>query len=59
MCIRDSQYTDWDILPLAPEQEWQIIAEVVKMYGVEPPADKLVDPGVKEQRGPIKEQIQK
>lgn len=54
-----NQYSDYDILPVAPEQEWQIIAEVVRMYGVEPPADKLVDPGVKEQRGPIREQIQK
>jgi hypothetical protein len=53
------QYSDYDILPVAPEQEWQIIAEVARMYGAEPPADKLVDPGVKEQRGPIREQIQK
>lgn len=54
-----NQYSDYDILPVAPEQEWQIIKEVAAMYGAEPPADKLVDPGVKEQRGPIREQIQK
>lgn len=54
-----NQYSDYDILPLAPEQEWQIINEVLRLYGSEPPADKLVDPGVKEQRVPIKEQIQK
>lgn len=53
-----NQYTDWDILPLAPEQEWQIINEVVRLYGPEPPADKLVDPGIKE-RGMLKDQIQK
>lgn len=53
-----NQYSDWDILPLAPEQEWQIINEVVRLYGPEPPADKLVDPGIKE-RGMLKDQIQK
>lgn len=53
-----AQYTDWDLLPVAPEQEWQIIQEVVKLYIGEPPADKLVDPSVKEQREPIKQQVQ-
>lgn len=43
-------YTDYDILPLAPEQEWTIINQVIQLYGGEPIADKLVDPGVKEER---------
>lgn len=45
-----TQYTDYDILPLAPEQEWTIIQQVIQLYGGEPIADKLVDPGVKEER---------
>lgn len=51
-------YSDWDPLPLTSDHEWQIKNEVVRLYSGEPIADKLVDPGVKEQRIPIKEQMQ-
>jgi hypothetical protein len=52
-------YSDWDILPLSPEQEWSIKGEVIKLYGGEPVADKVVDSGNKEQRGlPLKTQEQ-
>lgn len=54
-----SQYGDYDILPVLPEMEWTIKAEVLKLYGAEPLADKLVDPGVKESKGvPINQQKQ-
>lgn len=54
-----SQYGDYDILPILPEMEFQIKQEVVKMYLGEPVADKLVDPGVKEQRSiPVTQQNQ-
>lgn len=54
-----SQYGDWDVLPLLPEQEWQIKQEVFKLYSVEEVADYLVDPTVKGQQGlPLKQQQQ-
>lgn len=51
-------YDDYTPLPLAADHEWAIVKEVVAMYAQEPVPDKLVDPGVKEQRIPIKEQTQ-
>jgi hypothetical protein len=52
-------YGDWDILPILPEQEFQIKKEVVAMYLGEPVADKVVDPGRAEQKGvPLKQQSQ-
>lgn len=54
-----TQYTDWDVLPLLPEQEWQIIQEVYKIYSTEPMPAKLVDPGLKQEGTPLIQQIQK
>lgn len=45
-----SQYSEYDILPLLPEQEWVIVQEVVKMYSVQPTAGKIVDSTVSEQK---------
>lgn len=53
-----SQYGDWDPLPLAAEMEWQIKQEVYKLYMNEEIPDKLVDPGVKEGKTPLKQQEQ-
>lgn len=54
-----TQYSDWDPLPLGPEQEWQIKAEVLKIYSAEPITDKLVDPGTKEEsKVPTNQQAQ-
>jgi hypothetical protein len=54
-----SQYDDWDILPILPEQEWTVKQEVFKMYSQEPIADKLVDDSVKEQANtPVRQQQQ-
>src|SRR6185312_849940 len=53
-----TQYDDYTPLPINADHEWQIKQEVVKLYGGEPVADKLVDPRVKEQSIPIKEQQQ-
>lgn len=52
------QYSDYDPLPLAPEMEWQIKQEVYKLYMNEEIPDKLVDPGVKEGKTPLKQQEQ-
>jgi hypothetical protein len=54
-----SQYGDWDILPILPEQEWQIKQEVVKLYSGEPIPDKLVDATTKENKNiPVNQQRQ-
>lgn len=53
-----TQYSDYDPLPLPPEMEWPIKQEVYKLYMNEEIPDKLVDPGVKEGRIPIKQQTQ-
>ena len=54
-----SQYDDWDVLPILPEQEWTVKQEVFKMYSQEPIADKLVDDSVKEQKNtPVRQQQQ-
>jgi hypothetical protein len=54
-----SLYGDWDLLPVTPEIEWEIKKQVTQMFALEPPADKLVDPGTKELKGvPVKEQNQ-
>lgn len=51
-------YNDYEPLPITPDHEWAIVKEVVQLYSSEPVPDKLVDPGVKEQRIPIKDQNQ-
>ena len=54
-----SQYGDWDILPLLPEQEIQIKQEVIKLYSGVGVADMVVDATTKQQQNlPIKEQKQ-
>ncbi len=53
-----SQYGDWDPLPLAPEQEWEIKQQVYKLYMNEQIPDKLIDPGVKEGKIPLAAQRQ-
>lgn len=54
-----SQYDDYDILPILPEQEWSIIQEVYKLYSTQPIPDKLVDATVKEDKNvPLKQQSQ-
>lgn len=54
-----SQYGDYDPLPLLPEQEWPVKQQVCAMYGAEMVSDKIVDPGIKEQKGvPINQQTQ-
>lgn len=53
------QYGDFDTLPLLPEQEWQVIQEVVKIYSSQPTAGKVVDATVKEEsKVPIQNQKQ-
>lgn len=44
-------YSDYDILPLPPEYEWQVISEVYKLYSTQPIPDKIVSPTSKEQKG--------
>ena len=54
-----TQYSDFDILPILPEMEWPIKKEVVAMFAGEQVSDKIVDPGVKEQKGiPLPQQAQ-
>lgn len=54
-----TQYSDWDILPLPADMEWDVIQEVYKLFATEPVSDKLVDSEVNEQRNvPVKEQRQ-
>ena len=54
-----SQYGDYDMLPILPEQEWDIKQAVIEMYSKEPIPDKVVDSSVKERKDvPINEQRQ-
>lgn len=54
-----SQYGDYDVLPILPEQEWQVIQEVYKMYSSQVTPDKVVDSTQKEEKGvPIVQQKQ-
>jgi hypothetical protein len=46
-----SMYGDYDPLPILPEQEWQVINEVYKLYATQVVPDKLVDPTVDESKG--------
>jgi hypothetical protein len=43
-----SDYGDYDIIPLPPEFEWDVIKEVYALYTSQPIPDKLVDSTVKE-----------
>ena len=54
-----SNYGDYDVLPIPPEMEWEIVQEVFKMYIQEPIADKVVSATAKEQKNiPIDQQNQ-
>lgn len=54
-----SKYDDYDILPVPPEYEWDIITEVYKMYSTQAIPDKVVDSSSKEEKTvPIREQTQ-
>lgn len=54
-----SQYGDYDILPVLPEWEMDIITTVYKLYSSQPIPDKLIDPTVKENKAvPLKQQRQ-
>lgn len=54
-----SQYGDYDVLPLPPEYEWQVISEVYKMYSTQPLPDKVVDGTVSELKNiPLNQQKQ-
>lgn len=54
-----TQYSDYDPLPILPEQEWQVIQEVYKLYSSQPIPDKVIDATVKELKGlPLKQQQQ-
>jgi len=46
-----SMYGDYEPLPILPEQEWQVINEVYKLYATQVVPDKLVDPTVDESKG--------
>jgi len=45
-----SLYGDYEPLPILPEQEWQVINEVYKIYATQVVPDKLVDPTVDESK---------
>lgn len=54
-----SQYDDYEILPILPEQEWDVKKQVWELYSKEEIADYLVDPSVKEnQKVPPRQQQQ-
>ena len=54
-----SQYGDYDLLPILPEQEWQIKQEVYKLYSTVGIADMLVDSTTKQNQNiPLKDQKQ-
>lgn len=54
-----SQYGDYDVLPVMPEWEMDIVTAVYKLYSSQPIPDKVVDPTVKENKGmPTKQQRQ-
>ena len=46
-----SLYGDYEPLPILPEQEWQVVNEVYKVYATQAIPDKLVDPTVDESKG--------
>lgn len=53
------KYDDYDMLPVPPEYEWDIITEVYKLYTTQPVPDKVVDSTAKEEKTvPIREQTQ-
>lgn len=54
-----SLYGDYDMLPVPPEWEWDIITEVYKLYSTQPVPDKVVDATMSELKGtPMNDQKQ-
>lgn len=54
-----SQYGDFDVLPILPEMEMQVIQEVYKLYSSQATRDAVVDSTAKEQKGiPLNQQKQ-
>jgi hypothetical protein len=54
-----AEYGDWDLLPIPPEMEMDVIMAVVEMYKPQGIPDKTVDPAVSEQKDvPITQQRQ-
>lgn len=53
-----SLYDDYDILPILPEQEWEVIQQVFTLYMKQPLPDKLVDSTVQTTGIPPKQQQQ-
>ncbi len=54
-----SQYGDYDMLPILPEQEWQVKQEVLKLYSTVGIADMLTDSTSKQQQNvPLRDQKQ-
>jgi hypothetical protein len=53
-----NQYGDYDILPVIPEQEWEIKKEIFKLYGAEGIADQLVNSNKQQENVPIPQQKQ-
>lgn len=57
MILDIDQYGDWDLLPIPPEMEADVINAVVAMYAQQGIPDKTVDPSVSEQKNvPITQQ---
>jgi hypothetical protein len=57
MILDIDQYSDWDMLPIPPEMEFDVVNEVVKMYKEQGIPDKTVDPSTSEQKDvPITQQ---
>ena len=46
-----AQYGDYDMLPLPPEYEWEVLKQVYQMYSTQPIPDKTVDAMVAENKG--------
>ena len=57
MILDIDQYSDWDLLPIPPEMESDVIMQIVQMYSNQGIPDKTVDPAVSEQKNvPITQQ---
>jgi hypothetical protein len=57
MILDIDQYSDWDMLPIPPEMEADVVMSVVEMYKGQGIPDKTVDPAVSEQKDvPITQQ---
>jgi hypothetical protein len=57
MILDIDQYDDWDMLPIPPEMEYDVVMAVVDMYKDQGIPDKTVDPAVSEQKDvPITQQ---